>query len=152
MATTTHDTNRTSRLLALMKKGDDAFNARDFAAVDAVHHPDMVAHIPGNAQPIYGSVAHAAAMQQMLRIFPDMHVYTPYPIQLGSGDWITVITRATGTFRGQMVLPDGKVIAPTGKAFDVEFGQTTNWDGDRLIIISAFFDTALQAKQLGLAK
>src|SRR5262249_12470402 len=83
--------------------------------------------------------------------FPDMHVYTPYPTQFGSGDWITVITRATGTFRGQMVRPDGKVIAPTGKAFDVEFGQTTKWDGDRIIIISAFWDTALQAKQLGLA-
>jgi hypothetical protein len=80
-----------------------------------------------------------------------MHVDTPYPIQLGSGDWITVITRATGTFRGEMVLPNGKVIAPTGKAFDVEFGQTTKWDGDRLIIISAFWDAALQAKQLGLA-
>jgi len=50
-----------------------------------------------------------------------------------------------------MVLPNGKVIAPTGKAFDVEFGQTTKWDGDRLIIISAFWDAALQAKQLGLA-
>ena len=90
-------------------------------------------------------------MQQMLRIFPDMHVQTPYAIQFGSGDWITVITRATGTFTGQMVLPNGKVIAPTGKAFDIEFGQTTKWDGDRLIIISAFFDAALQAKQIGLA-
>jgi hypothetical protein len=96
-------------------------------------------------------VAHAAAMQQMLQIFPDMHVHTPYPIQFGGGDWITVVTRATGTFRGQMVLPNGKVIAPTGKAFDVEFGQTTKWDGDRLVIISAFWDAALQAKQLGLA-
>ena len=151
MAATIDNTTRTAHLLALMKKGDDAFNARDFAAVDAVHHPDMVAHITGNAQPIYGSVKHAAAMQQMLRIFPDMHVYTPYPIQFGSGDWITVITRATGTFSGEMVLPNGKVIVPTGKAFDVEFGQTTKWDGDRLIIISAFFDAALQAKQLGLA-
>ena len=81
-----------------------------------------------------------------------MHVYTPYPIQFGSGDWITVITHATGTFRGQMVLPNGKVIAPTGKAFDVEFGQTTKWDGDRLIIISAFYDAAVQAKQLGLSQ
>jgi hypothetical protein len=90
-------------------------------------------------------------MQQMLRIFPDMHVNLPYPIQFGSGDWITVITRATGTFREQMVLPSGKVITPTGKAFDVEFGQTTKWDGDRLTIISAFWDAALQAKQLGLA-
>jgi hypothetical protein len=43
------------------------------------------------------------------------------------------------------------VIAPTGKAFDMEFGQTTKWEGERLIIIAAFFDAALQAKQLGLA-
>ena len=152
MATMTSTATRTAHLLALMKKGDDAFNARDFALVDTVHHPDMVAYIPGNAQPIYGSVAHAEAMQQMLRIFPDMHVDTPYPIQFGSGDWITVITHATGTFRGQMVLPNGKVIAPSGKAFDVEFGQTTKWDGDRLIIISAFYDAAVQANQLGLSQ
>jgi hypothetical protein len=30
---TTTDTSRTAHLLALMKKGDDAFNARDFAAL-----------------------------------------------------------------------------------------------------------------------
>ena len=150
MTTTTRDASRTAHLLALMKKGDDAFNARDFAAVDAVHHPDMVAYIPGNAQPIYGSVKHAAAMQQLVRIFPDIHVNTPYAVQFGSGDWITVITQATGTFRGEMVLPNGNVIPPTRKAFDVEFGQTTKWDGDRLIISSAFLDEALQAKQLGL--
>jgi len=151
MQTTTRNTSRTAHLLALMKKGDDAFNSRDFAAVDAVHHPDMVAHITGNAQPIYGKKAHAAAMQQMLRIFPNMHVYTPYPIQFGSGDWITVVTRATGTFTGEMNLPDGRVIAPTGKAFDVEFAQTTKWDGDLLIEIAAFWNAALQAQQVGLA-
>ena len=74
----------------------------------------------------------------------------PYPIQFGSGDWITVVTRSTGTFTGEMTLPDGTVIPPTGKAFDVEFGQTTKWDGDQLIVISAFFDSALQSRQIGL--
>jgi hypothetical protein len=133
---TTDGTSRTARLLALMKKGDDAFNARDFAAVDEVHHPSMVAHITGLAESVYGREAHAAAMQQMLRIFPDMHVYSdPYPIQFGSGDWITVVTKATGTFTGEMRLTDGTVIPPTGKAFDLEFGQTTKWDGDQLIVI-----------------
>jgi SnoaL-like polyketide cyclase len=140
------------RLLALMKKGDDAFNSRDFAAMDAVHHPDMVAFITGNAQPIYGRVAHAAAMQQMLRIFPDVHVHNdPYPIQFGTGDWITVVSRVTGTFTGEMILPNGKVIPPTGRAFDVEFGQTTKWDGDLLVEISAFWDAGLQVRQIGLA-
>jgi SnoaL-like polyketide cyclase len=152
MATTpTNATGRTARLLELMTKGDDAFNARDWGAVDAVHHPDMVAHVTGLAEPIYGSKAHSEAMQQFLRSFPDMHVNTPYPIQFGSGDWITVVANVTGTFTGEMTLPDGTVIAPTGMAFDLEFGQTTKWDGDRLIIISAFWDSALQAKQLGLA-
>ena len=150
MATMTDTAARTAHLLALMRKGDEAFNARDFALVDTVHHPQMVAHITGNAQPIYGSVKHGEAMQQMLRIFPDMHVQTPYPVQLGSGDWITVVSRATGTFTGEIVLPNGKVIPPTGKKFDVDLAQTTKWDGDRLIIISAFWDAAVQAKQLGL--
>jgi hypothetical protein len=151
MTIPTQDTSRTARLLALMKKGDDAFNARDFAAVDEVHHPAMVAYITGLAEPVYGKQAHGAAMQQMLRMFPDMHVYSdPYPVQFGSGDWITVVTNATGTFTGEMALPDGTVIPPTGKAFDVEFGQTSKWDGDQLIIISAFWDAALQRQQLGL--
>jgi hypothetical protein len=151
MAATTDITSRTAHLLELMTSGDDAFNARDFEAVDAVHHPDMIAFITGLAEPVYGSEAHAAAMQQFLRSFPDMHVDTPYPIQFGAGDWITVVTRAKGTFTADMTLPDGTAIPPTGKAFDVEFGQTSKWDGDRLIWISAFWDSALQAKQLGLA-
>ena len=151
MATTTDTDTRTAHLLELMAKGDNAFNARDFETVDTVHDPDMIAYIPGSAEPIYGSKAHSAAMQAFLRSFPDMHVNLPYPIQFGSGDWITVITNATGTFTGEMTLPDGNVIPPTGKAFDVEFGQTTKWDGDQLIVISAFWDAALQRQQIGLA-
>jgi hypothetical protein len=151
MPSTAQDTSRTPQLLALMNAGDVAFNARDLAAVDAVHHPDMIAYITGSAEPIHGRTAHAAAMAQLVRIFPDVHVHLPYPVQFGSGDWITVVTRATGTFTGEMKRPDGTVIPPTGKAFDLEFGQTSRWDGDRLIVISAFWDSALQARQLGLA-
>ena len=151
MPTTTDSTSRTERLLALMTNGDDLFNARDWDALEPVHHPDMVAHIPGAADPIYGRDAHGTAMQELVRMFPDIRVHTPYPIQFGSGDWITVVTNATGTFTGEMTLPDGNVVAPTGKAFDVEFAQTSKWEGDELIVISAFWDAALQAKQLGLA-
>ena len=31
------------------------------------------------------------------------------------------------------------------------FGQTTRWDGDQFIVISAFWDAALQRQQLGVA-
>jgi hypothetical protein len=151
MPITTQGTGRTTHLLTLMNQGDVAFNARDVAGMDAVHDPNLIAYITGNADPLYGRPAHAAAMKQMFAIFPDVHVHLPYPVQFGSGDWITVVTRTTGTFTGEMTLPDGTVIPPTGKAFAIEFGQTSRWDGDRLVVISAFWDSARQARQLGLA-
>ena len=152
MTITTETGNRTERLLVLMKKGDDAFNARDFETVDSVHHPDMVAHITGLPAPVYGKEAHSAAMAKMVAAFPDIHVHCdPYPVQVGSGDWITVVTNVTGTFTGELTLPHGTVIKGTGKAFDVEFAQTTKWADDQLIVISAFWDAALFARQVGLA-
>src|ERR1017187_8299169 len=41
MTIPTQDTSRTARLLALMKKGDDAINTRDWTGADQVYHPDM---------------------------------------------------------------------------------------------------------------
>ena len=152
MATPTDHTARTTHLLELMKKGDDAFNSRDFAAMETIHHPDMTAHVMGDGEPVRGRAAHAAMIEQMFRIFPDVHVHNdPYPLQFGSGDWITVVTRATGTFAGELTLPDGSVIPPTGKAFDLDFTTTAKWDGDRLIEEYVFWDSALQAQQVGLA-
>ena len=54
------NTSRTAHLLELMKKGDDAFNSGDFAAMKAAHHPDIIAHVMGIPDPILGRVAHAA--------------------------------------------------------------------------------------------
>jgi hypothetical protein len=149
--TATQNSHPTAWLLALMTKGDDMFNARAFANLDSVHHPKMIAHVTGNVQPIYGREAHSAAMKQLVRMFPDIRVHTPYPIQFGSGDWITVVTRVTGMFTGEMKQPNGDVVPPTGKSFDVEFGQTSKWEGDQLVVISAFWDSALVSNQIGLA-
>jgi hypothetical protein len=48
MTTMTQNTSRTTHLLALMKKGDDAFNSRDVAAMNEAHHPDIIAHVMGD--------------------------------------------------------------------------------------------------------
>jgi hypothetical protein len=67
--------------------------------------PDALRRRPRSAKPIKGRKAHAAMIQKMISVFPDIHVHNdPYPIQFGSGGWITVITRATGTFTGEMKL------------------------------------------------
>ena len=87
MATLLPTSERTAHILQLMKEGDDAFNARDLEAMDATHHPEMIAHVTGRPEPVTGREAHAAAMQGMFRAFPDVHVHNdPYPVQFGSGD------------------------------------------------------------------
>jgi hypothetical protein len=46
---------------------------------------------------------------------------------------MTVVTKATGTFSGEMALPDGKVIPGTGKSFALNFSTTARWEGDELV-------------------
>ena len=82
---------------------------------------------PPRPEPGAGSAGPGAAQRRRLIGGTTWQVNSPHTIQFGAGDWITVVTNATGTFTGQMTLPDGTVIPPTGKAFDVEFGQTTKW-------------------------
>jgi hypothetical protein len=152
MTTTTQDTSRTAQLLALMKKGDDGFNRRDKAYFVAAHHPDMVAHVMGALEPVVGRDALGAALDAMVRAFPDMHVHNdPYPVQFGAGDWTTVIGKVTGTFTGEMVLPDGTVIPGTGKSFEVNLATTATWEGELMVEEWVFWDSALMAQQIGLA-
>ncbi len=152
MVDTTQHTSRTTHLLALMKKGDDAFNRQDTAAMNAGRHPDLIAHVMGSDQPTHGRDAHAAVQQTIFRAFPDVHLHIdPYLIQFGAGDWMTMVCKITGTFSGELVLPDGKTIPGTGKSFELDFSRTAKWEGDLLREEYSFWDSALQAQQIGLA-
>lgn len=144
--------DRAAHVLSLMKQGDDAFNSQDIAGMNAVHHPDIIAHIPGSDKPSQGRNALAAAMQGMFRAFPNVHIENdPYPIQLGEGDWMTVVTKATGTFSGEMVLPDGKTIPGTGKSFDLTFSTTARWKGELMAEEWVSWDSALMNQQIGIS-
>ncbi len=151
-ASPTQSAERAAHVLSLMKKGDDAFNRQDIAAMNAAHHPDIIAHITGSDKPTHGRDALAAAMQGMFRAFPNVRIENdPYPIQFGDGDWMTVVTKATGTFSGEMVLPDGKTIPGTGKSFDLTFSTTAKWEGELLVEEYVSWDSALMNQQLGIA-
>lgn len=151
MSDPTIEADQGTHNLALMKNGDDAFNQRDLTGMEAAHDPDMIAHIVGSAEPVRGQQAHAQAMQGMFRAFPDVHVYNdPYPVQFAHGDWTTVVTRATGTFSGELTLPDGTTIPGTGRTFDLPFSTIARWHNDLLVEEYVFWDSALMTRQIGL--
>jgi hypothetical protein len=144
--------DREAHVLSLMKKGDDAFNRKDITGMNAAHHPDITAHMTGSDKPTHGRAALAAALEGMFRAFPDIHVHNdPYAIQFADGDWMTVLSKVTGTFSGELVLPDGKTIPGTGKAFDVTFSTTGKWEGDLLVEEYVSWDSAVMNQQIGIA-
>jgi hypothetical protein len=59
----------------------------------------------------------------------------PYPVQFGSGEWTTVVTRCVGTLTREMTSPDGPA----------------RWDDELLVEEYVSWDSALQAQQIGLA-
>ncbi len=152
MATTTPALDRVAHVLLLAKQGDDAFNRRDSAAMNAAHHSDIIAHMTGVAKPTRGRDAHAAAIGGLFRAFPDIQIHNdPYPIQFSDGDWMTVVTRATGTFSGELALPDGKTIPGTGKSFDVTYSKTAKWNGELLAEEYVSWDATILNQQIGIA-
>jgi hypothetical protein len=105
-----------------MKQADDVFNSRDLDAMDALHHPEVVAYTTGAAEPTRILRPHRELIEDLIRAFPDVRVHNdPYPIQFGQGEWTTAISKMTGTFTGELIGPDGQPIPPTGKPFDVKF-------------------------------
>jgi SnoaL-like polyketide cyclase len=146
------DTDVVAENLRLMKAADDAFNCRDLDAMDALHHPEVVAYTTGAAEPTRILPPHRELIEDLIRAFPDVRVHNdPYPIQFGQGEWTTAISKMTGTFTGELIGPDGPPIPPTGKPFDVKFTTIGKWQNGQLVEEWVFWDQTLLLEQIGLA-
>jgi hypothetical protein len=100
-----------------------SWNARDWDTFDAYHdQSDVVVYWPGReCTPTRGGPDHCAESERFCAAFPDNKVKHPYDILFGDGEYTTFVGPFTGTFTGPLELPDGTVIEPTGKSFEVVF-------------------------------
>ena len=70
----------------------------------------------------------------------------------GQGDWTCTIAIHTGTHKGPMTGPGGKVIPPTNKKFRVEFCTVAHWNQKGEILEERlFYDLVGVMRQLGLS-
>src|SRR5487761_1564408 len=85
--------------------------------------------------------------------FPDNRVHNrPYDTLFGEGAFTCFVTRFTGTFTAPLRQPDGTVIEPTGKAFNVLFSTAAKWRDGRIIEEYLFYDNGTFLRQIGLSK
>jgi len=135
-----------------MQQIDDAWNSRDWESFDRLHDPDCVVYWPGReTEPTRGGPDHRAEAIAFCDAFPDNQVKNrPYDVLFGEGEFTCFVTRFTGTFTAPFKQPDGSVVEPTNKSFDVLYSTTGRWRNGRLVEELLFYDSATWMGQVGL--
>lgn len=142
---------RAEKNMELMQTLDDAWNNQDWETYNNRHAENTAVSWPGQADPTRGRHDHKAEAIEFFRTFPDNHIDNrPYKVLLAQGDWTCSIARFTGTMKGPMKGPDGKEIAPTGKAFEVEFCTVAHWQDGEIVEEKLFYDQVGLMRQIGL--
>jgi predicted ester cyclase len=144
------DADGEARNLELMQTLDDAWNAQDWDTFEKRHAVDTIVRWPAQA-PTHGIGAHREEAVSMFKTFPDNRVENrPYKVLFGSGDWTCSVARFHGTMRDLLTLPDGRMMPPTGRRFEVDFCTVARWRDGQIVEENLFYDVLGMFEQLGI--
>ncbi|PTT77827.1 polyketide cyclase [Pelomonas sp. HMWF004] len=114
------------------------------------HAKDIVVHYPDGST-TKGLDPHIAALKPLFVFAPD-HKILDHPIRIASGNWTAVMGTMIGTFTQPMAIGEGKVVAPTGKAFKLSMVTMGRWEGATMAEEWLFWDNAAFMKQIGVGQ
>ena len=137
--------------MRLMQTLDDAWNSQDWDTFEKRHSENTAVYWPGQPEPTRGRHAHHDEAVDFFKTFPDNPlVNRPYKIFFGQGDFTCSVADFTGTMKGPMKGPDGKMISPTNKRFHVEFCTVARWENGEIVEERLFDDLVALMQQIGL--
>ena len=117
------------------------------------HTKDVIVHWPDGHQ-TEGIEKHIEDLKYMFTFAPDNRI-KEHPVRFGTADaeWTAVTGWIEGTFTEPMVLADGNVIQPTGKAYRIPMATIGHWNSDGIMFEEyLFWDNGEFMKQIGLAQ
>jgi len=117
------------------------------------HSKDVIVHWP-DGHTTQGIEKHIEDLKYIFSFAPDNRV-VEHTVRFGTqdGQWTAVAAHIEGTFTKPMVLPDGKTVQPTGKAYRLPVATLGHWNKDGLMFEEyLFWDNAEFMKQLGLGQ
>ena len=117
------------------------------------HAEDIVVHYP-DGHTTKGIPDHVKELKFMWTFAPDNRI-TEHPVRFGTADgkWTAVAGFLDGTFTKPMVLPNGTVIQPTGKAYHLPMATLGHWNKQGTMSEEyLFWDNATLMQQIGLGK
>jgi hypothetical protein len=114
------------------------------------HGKDIVVHYP-DGHTTKGIPDHVKELKFMWTFAPDNRI-TQHPVRFGTNDaqWTAVMGFLDGTFTKPMVLGNGKVIQPTGKAYHLPMATLGHWTREGVMDEEyLFWDNATLMQQIG---
>ncbi len=125
----------------------DVFTNQKWDRLHESHARDITVYWP-NGRVTKGIEPHIEDLKAMFTYAPDTRILE-HPIKIAQGDWTSVVGIMEGTFTNPMVLPDGKAIPPTGKAFKLRMVTVGRWQGGAMTEEYLFWDNAAFMRQIG---
>jgi len=117
------------------------------------HAEDIVVHYP-DGHTTKGIPDHVKELKFMWTFAPDNRI-TEHPVRFGTADgkWTAVAGFLDGTFTKPMVLPNGTVIQPTGKAYHLPMATLGHWNKQGTMSEEfLFWDNSTLMQQIGVGK
>jgi len=117
------------------------------------HGHDIVVYYP-DGHTTKGLPDHIKELKFMWTFAPDNRI-TEHPVRFGTADaqWTAVTGFLDGTFTKPMVLADGTVVQPTGKAYHLPMATLGHWNKQGVMDKEyLFWDNATLMKQIGVGK
>jgi steroid delta-isomerase-like uncharacterized protein len=128
------------RRQAIVREHVDAENRHDVAATIATFHDP---NYKVNGEPVEGEEAVRELLQGLMDGFPDFHA------EIGrlhhADDAVFGEARITGTHKGEF-----NGIPPTGKPVDIPMAAFFEFDGDKLLRETVYWDVATLLTQIGI--
>ena len=118
------------------------------AIFDEVLAPDVVMSMKGMEQPLKGVEAVKQLGMTMGTAFPDLFLSVDQ--MTDQGDTITVHWTGQGTHTGDLRLPTGVTVPPTGKRVTFTATDTVRVSGGKIIEDRSGFDVEDLLQQLGV--
>lgn len=137
--------------LELMRTLDDSWNNQDWDTFSKRHAADVAVYWPGQPDPTRGREAHKAESVEFFKTFPDNRLVNhPYKVEIQQGDWTCTVADFTGTMKGPMKAPDGRLVQPTNKSFHIDFCTVAHWNGAEIVDEKLFYDLIGLLRQIGV--
>jgi len=124
-----------------------AFNAKDYDGIVAFYTDDAEVTVPGRPT-VRGKAAIKETWQTQFSVFPDA-VLKPTSF-VDAGDAIVIELVFEGTNTGEVLLPDGNKLPPTGKKVSLRSASVAELDGDLIKRHTVYGDNVELMAQLGL--